>query len=129
MGIPVENRLVEKSKPNRSKHILEAHDFERGIGACPGQQRSPEKIGNQQPGRNVVGETPRESPRQNDLVALTVDIPWQNVWRGQVGVVASVSDSDKVEVEFSEMSTGETFQFLRIPIEQLMVLRFNMYPE
>jgi len=45
-----------------------------------------------------------------DVVALTVDIPEYNLWRGQVGtVVEQLADSAAFEVEFSDRN-GRTYE-------------------
>jgi hypothetical protein len=45
-----------------------------------------------------------------DVVALTVDIPEYNLWRGQVGtVVERLADGAAFEVEFSDRN-GRTYE-------------------
>ncbi|MEG4090981.1 DUF4926 domain-containing protein [Microcoleus sp. Pol12B4] len=45
-----------------------------------------------------------------DVVALTVDLPEYNLWRGQVGtVVELLADSAAFEVEFSDRN-GRTYE-------------------
>ncbi len=60
-----------------------------------------------------------------DVVALTVDIPSENLKRGQVGTVVEILAKGKAfEVEFSD-NQGQTYNSLAIPPEQLMVLHFQ----
>lgn len=57
-----------------------------------------------------------------DVVALIVDIPDQNLWRGQVGTVVEILASGTAfEVEFSDQQ-GRTYESLGLRPEQLMVL-------
>lgn len=69
-----------------------------------------------------------------DVVALTVDIPSENLWRGQVGTVVEILASGAAfEVEFSDQK-GRTYESLGLRPEQLMVLHFepnqpNFQPE
>ena len=89
---------------------------------------------------------PRTFPVLGDVVALLVDIPWQNVWRGQVGKVVDLtvaptytatSDSHslamrpqrKVGVEFRDSSSGLSFQLLMIPSDDVMVLHQQQHPD
>jgi hypothetical protein len=45
-----------------------------------------------------------------DVVALTVDIPEYNLWRGQVGTaIELLADSAAFEVEFSDRN-GRTYE-------------------
>ncbi|MDJ0747057.1 MAG: DUF4926 domain-containing protein [Xenococcaceae cyanobacterium MO_167.B27] len=60
-----------------------------------------------------------------DVVALTVDIPSENLKRGQVGTVVEIlADGAAYEVEFSD-NQGQTYNSLAIPPEQLMLLHFQ----
>lgn len=60
-----------------------------------------------------------------DVVALTVDLPQYNLWRGQVGtVVELLADGTAFEVEFSDR-TGRTYESLGLRLEQIMRLRFE----
>jgi hypothetical protein len=60
-----------------------------------------------------------------DVVALTVDLPEHNLWRGQVGtVVELLADSAAFEVEFSDRD-GRTFESIGLRPEQFMVLHFE----
>jgi hypothetical protein len=60
-----------------------------------------------------------------DVVALTVDLPEYNLWRGQVGtVVELLADGTAFEVEFSDRD-GRTFESIGLHPEQIMVLHFD----
>ena len=60
-----------------------------------------------------------------DVVALTVDLPEYNLWRGQVGtVVELLADGAAFEVEFSDRN-GRQYESLGLRKEQIMVLRFE----
>ncbi len=69
-----------------------------------------------------------------DVVALTVDIPEYNLWRGQVGtVVELLADGAAFEVEFCDRN-GRTYESVGLQREQIMVLYFepaspNIKPE
>lgn len=60
-----------------------------------------------------------------DVVALTADLPEENLWRGQVGTVVEIlADGAAFEVEFSDKE-GCTYQSLGLPPEYLMLLHFE----
>ncbi|HLO85296.1 MAG TPA: DUF4926 domain-containing protein [Nostocaceae cyanobacterium] len=60
-----------------------------------------------------------------DVVALTVDLPEYNLWRGQVGTVVEIlANGNAFEVEFSDR-TGRTYESLGLRPEQIMVLHFE----
>jgi hypothetical protein len=60
-----------------------------------------------------------------DVVALTVDLPEYNLWRGQVGTVVEIlAGGAAFEVEFSDRN-GRTYESLGLRPEQIMVLRFE----
>ncbi len=60
-----------------------------------------------------------------DVVALTVDLPDYNLWRGQVGtVVETLVNGTAFEVEFSDRN-GRTFESIGLYPEQIMVLHFD----
>jgi hypothetical protein len=60
-----------------------------------------------------------------DVVALTVDLPQYNLWRGQVGtVVETLANGTAFEVEFSDRN-GRTYESLGLRPEQIMVLHFE----
>jgi Domain of unknown function (DUF4926) len=60
-----------------------------------------------------------------DVVALTVDLPGYNLWRGQVGtVVELLANGTAFEVEFSDRN-GRTYESVGLRPEQIMVLHFD----
>jgi hypothetical protein len=60
-----------------------------------------------------------------DVVALTVDLPDYNLWRGQVGtVVETLANGTAFEVEFSDRD-GRTFESIGLRPDQIMVLHFE----
>lgn len=60
-----------------------------------------------------------------DVVALTVDLPEYNLWRGQVGTVVEILAGGRAyEVEFSDR-VGRTFELLGLRPDQVMVLHFE----
>lgn len=60
-----------------------------------------------------------------DVVALTVDVPEDNLWRGQVGTVVEIlANGDAFEVEFSDRN-GRTYESMGLRLNQIMVLRFE----
>ncbi|MEM8720642.1 MAG: DUF4926 domain-containing protein [Cyanobacteria bacterium P01_G01_bin.39] len=60
-----------------------------------------------------------------DVVALTIDLPKQNLWRGQVGTVVEIlAEGAAFEVEFSDRQ-GRTYESLGLRPEQIMVLHFE----
>ncbi|MEO0835418.1 MAG: DUF4926 domain-containing protein [Cyanobacteria bacterium J06642_3] len=60
-----------------------------------------------------------------DVVALTIDLPKQNLWRGQVGTVVEIlAEGAAFEVEFSARQ-GRTYESLGLRPEQIMVLHFE----
>ena len=60
-----------------------------------------------------------------DVVALTVDLPEYNLWRGQVGTVVEIlSDGAAFEVEFSDRN-GRTYEWLGLRPDQIMVLHYE----
>ncbi|WP_293330747.1 DUF4926 domain-containing protein [Microcoleus sp. CAWBG58] len=60
-----------------------------------------------------------------DVVALTVDLPQYNLWRGQVGtIVEMLADGAAFEVEFSDRN-GRTYESVGLRPEQVMVLHFE----
>jgi hypothetical protein len=59
-----------------------------------------------------------------DIVALTVDLPEYNLWRGQVGtVVEMLAEGAAYEVEFSDRE-GRTYESVGLRPDQIMVLHF-----
>jgi hypothetical protein len=60
-----------------------------------------------------------------DIVALTVDLPQDNLWRGQVGTVVEIlANGEAFEVEFSDRH-GRTYESLGLRPDQLMVLHYE----
>lgn len=60
-----------------------------------------------------------------DIVALTEDLPEQNLWRGQVGTVVEILAAGAAyEVEFCD-GDGRPYASLGLRPEQLMVLRYE----
>jgi hypothetical protein len=65
------------------------------------------------------------TPKLLDVVALTIDLPECNLWRGQVGTVVEVlANGAAFEVEFSDRN-GRTYESLGLRTEQFMVLHFE----
>jgi len=62
------------------------------------------------------------NPKQYDSVALLEDLPEENLWRGQVGVLVEVyNEGEAFEVEFIDTS-GQTYGLLTLRPKQFMVL-------
>jgi hypothetical protein len=60
-----------------------------------------------------------------DVVALTVDLPKYNLWRGQVGTVVEIlANGAAYEVEFSDRE-GRTYESVGLRPDQVMLLRFE----
>ena len=60
-----------------------------------------------------------------DVVALTVDFPDYNLWRGQVGTVVEIlANGAAFEVEFCDRN-GRTYESIGLRPEQIIVLRFE----
>jgi hypothetical protein len=60
-----------------------------------------------------------------DVVALTVDLPEHNLWRGQVGtVVETLARGKAFEVEFCD-SEGRAYRSLGLRSDQMMVLHYE----
>jgi hypothetical protein len=63
-----------------------------------------------------------------ETVALTVDLPEDNLRRGQVGTVVEILGGGKAfEVEFSDRN-GRTYASLGLRPDQMMVLRYAPEP-
>ncbi|MFN6478409.1 DUF4926 domain-containing protein [Nostoc sp. DedQUE07] len=67
-----------------------------------------------------------------DIVALTVDLPEYNLYRGQVGAaVELLAGGAAFEVEFSDaygglrLRSGRTYESIGLRPEQIMVLHFE----
>lgn len=60
-----------------------------------------------------------------DVVALTVDLPEYNLWRGQVGTVVEIlAGGTAFEVEFSDRN-GRTYESLGLRSDQIIVLHYE----
>lgn len=60
-----------------------------------------------------------------EVIALAVDLPQYNLWRGQVGtIVETLAEGAAFEVEFSDRN-GRTYESLGLRPEQIMVLHFE----
>ena len=62
-----------------------------------------------------------------DVVAITEDLPKQNLWRGQVGTIVDVlAEGQAFEVEFSDRD-GQVYASLGLRPEQMMHLYFEQH--
>ena len=60
-----------------------------------------------------------------DVVALTVDLPEEQLFKGQVGTVVDIlADGTAYEVEFSDRN-GRTYESLGLSADQFMTLHFE----
>jgi hypothetical protein len=60
-----------------------------------------------------------------DVVALTIDLPEENLFSGQVGTIVFVhNDGEAFEVEFVDKD-GFTYGLLTLRPEQLMILHYG----
>lgn len=60
-----------------------------------------------------------------DVIALMIDLPQYNLWRGQVGTVVEIlAKGAAFEVEFSDRN-GRTYESLGLRPEQIIVLHFD----
>ena len=60
-----------------------------------------------------------------DVVALTIDLPTEDLWRGQVGtVVELLADGQAFEVEFSDRN-GRTYESIGLQADKIMCLHFE----
>lgn len=60
-----------------------------------------------------------------EIVALTVDLPEYNLWRGQVGTVVEIlANGAAYEVEFSDRE-GRTYESVGLRPDQIMRLHFT----
>ena len=60
-----------------------------------------------------------------DVVALTADLPEENLLQGQVGAIVEIyNDGEAFEVDFVDKN-GRTYALLTLKPEQLMRLRYN----
>jgi hypothetical protein len=60
-----------------------------------------------------------------DVVALTEDLPQENLYRGQVGTVVEMLAPDVYEIEFSD-DQGQTYAMKALKAIQLMVLHHKL---
>jgi len=60
-----------------------------------------------------------------DVVALTEDLPQEDLFRGQVGTVVEILSPDVYEVEFSD-DQGQTYAMKALKSFQLMVLHHKL---
>ena len=66
-----------------------------------------------------------KSLEQYESVALTVDLPEENLWCGQVGVIVEVyQNGEAFEVEFVDKD-GFTYGLLTLRPAQFMLLRYQ----
>lgn len=63
-------------------------------------------------------------PKLLDVIALTVDVPEQGVYRGQVGTLVEELAPDVYEVEFSDR-TGQPYAMFPVRTDQMMLLHFK----
>jgi len=67
----------------------------------------------------------KETVKLLDVVALTVDLPEYNLWRGQVGTVVEIlAGGTAFEVEFCDRE-GRTYESLGLRPDQIMVLHYE----
>jgi len=60
-----------------------------------------------------------------DVVALMVDLPEYDLWRGQVGTVVEIlAGGAAFEVEFSDRN-GRTYESLGLRPDQIIVLHYE----
>ena len=61
-----------------------------------------------------------------DVVALTVYLPEEQLFKGQVGTVVDIlADGTAYEVEFSDRN-GRTYESLGLSADQFMILHFEL---
>lgn len=63
-----------------------------------------------------------EEIRLLDIVALTIDLPKYDLWRGEVGAVVECHPDDAFEVEFVAQD-GYTYALVTLRGDQLIPLR------
>ncbi len=59
-----------------------------------------------------------------DVVALTKDLPDQNLYKGQVGTIVEVYDSENFEVEFVDLQ-GRTYAVETLNASQVIQLHYQ----
>jgi hypothetical protein len=76
----------------------------------------------------ILGDDMKDTIKLLDVVALTVDLPEHDLWRGQVGTVVEIlAHGNAFEVEFSD-SDGRMYASLGLRPDQIMVLRYEPLP-
>lgn len=60
-----------------------------------------------------------------EVVALTEDLPREDLYRGQVGTVVEILAPDVYEVEFCD-DEGQTYAMKALSASQLMVLHYKL---
>ena len=60
-----------------------------------------------------------------DVIALTVDLPEENLWCGQVGTIVEIYENGKAyEIEFVD-TQGNTYGLLTLYPQQIMQLHYQ----
>jgi hypothetical protein len=59
-----------------------------------------------------------------DVVALTKDLPEQNLYKGQVGTIVEVYDPETFEVEFVDLQ-GKTYAVETLSANQVLQLHYQ----
>lgn len=73
----------------------------------------------------MIHSTTTDTIKLFDVVALTVDFPQYNLWRGQVGTVVEIlAGGTAFEVEFNDRS-GRTYESIGLRPQQIMLLHFE----
>ena len=63
-----------------------------------------------------------------DVVALTQDLPNFNLYKGQVGTIVEVYESDVFEVEFVDLQ-GKTYAVETLNTSQVIQLHYQPLPQ
>jgi Domain of unknown function (DUF4926) len=63
-----------------------------------------------------------------DVVALTRDLPEQNLYKGQVGTIIEVYEPNVFEVEFVDLQ-GKTYAVETLNASQVMQLHYQSLPQ
>jgi len=66
--------------------------------------------------------------KQFDTVALIMDLPKLNLYRGQVGTIVEEYEENAFEVEFIDLN-GKTYALETLKVSQLMLLHHQMLEE
>ena len=66
--------------------------------------------------------------KQFDTVALIMDLPKLNLYRGQVGTIVEEYEENAFEVEFIDLN-GKTYALETLKASQLMLLHHQMLKE